>query len=186
MPVPQLGIDQLSQRAPRSPAWFGQLIMFAATLFVITLAIFLGIRFGYQPYLNSRIAGLNARIAQFGQEVPVAEQDRIAQFYSQVVNLRGLLGKHVATSGFLVWLERTTVRDVALTKVHLNVTNRQVAISALARTMPDVASQLAVYQGDAAVERVDFRNVTQTATGWQFDVTLYLKPGFLSQVAQLP
>lgn len=186
MPFPQPAVEQLSQRAPRSPAWFGQLMMFSGTLFVIAAALYIGITFGYKPYLNSRVESLNERIAEFAQQVPADEQAKIASFYSQLVNLRTLLGKHVSSSSFFSWLERSTVPNVQITKASLTLNNRQVAITGLGRSVQDIAAQLAVLQADPGVERVDFKNVTNVSGLWQFDMTVSFKPGFFNQPTQIP
>lgn len=186
MPFPQPAVEQLSKRAPRSPAWFGQLMMFSGTLFFIAAALYIGITFGYKPYLNNRVESLNERIASFAQQVPAEEQEKIAGFYSQLVNLRTLLGKHVAMSAFFSWLERNTLPTIQITKASVNMNNRQASISGASRNVQDVAAQLAVLQADPGVERVDFKYVTSVGPIWQFDMVVYFAPGFFNQPTQIP
>jgi len=186
MPFPQPAVEQLSQRAPRSPAWFGQLMMFAGTLFFIAAALYIGITFGYKPYLNNRVEALNERIATFAQQVPADEQEKIAGFYSQLVNLRTLLGKHVAMTEFFSWLERSTLPTIQITKASVNMNNRQGTITGVSRSVQDIAAQLAVLQADPGVERVDFKQVTNINTLWQFDMIVHFAPGFFNQPTQIP
>lgn len=185
MPFPQPAIEQLSQRAPRSPAWFGQLMMFGGTLFFVAVAIYIGIIFGYKPYLNHRVDSLNQQIATFAQQVPAEQQAEIATFYSQLVNLKGLLNKHVAMTSFFAWLEQVTLPSVQIQKLNVSGNNRQASITGVARTVTDIASQLAVLESQPGVERINLKNVTNANGAWQFDMTVSFVPGFFNQTAQI-
>ena len=185
VPQPQQpSYDQVSRRASRSPAWFGQLIMFSVTLFILALVGYLGIVFGFRPYLESRVNTLDEEIQAFSQQVPADEQARIATFYSQIANLRTLLNKHTTTSAFLTWLERATVTRVQISKVNVNLNSRQIQITGLARTATDVAAQIVNFQNQPGVERVDFRNTSEAANGLiQFNANITVVAGFFTATA---
>jgi hypothetical protein len=185
MPFPQPAIEQISQRAPRSPAWFGQLMMFAGTLFFIAVAIYIGIIVGYKPYLNHQVDSLDQKIATFSQQVPVDQQKQIAGFYSQLVNIKGLLNKHIVMTSFFTWIEKNTIPAVQIQKLSVTVNSRQANITGAARSVNDIASQRAVLQGQPGVERIDLKNVSNVNGVWQFDMTITFAQGFFSQAAQI-
>lgn len=184
LPSPQPSYAQVVARAPRSPAWFGQLMAFAVTLLVLSIVVYFGITFGYRPYLENRVAALDTEISDFSKKVPADEQANILTFYSQLSNLKTVLGKHTATPAFFAWLEQATVQSVQLTKVSMNVASRQVQVTGVARTQADVALQVASFQSQPGVERVDFRNSQLVGTGVQFDMVITVVQGFFTAAAQ--
>lgn len=184
MAITQPSYDQVVARAPRGQAWFGQLMAFAVTLLVISVVALLGIMFGYRPYLDSRVTTLDTEIADFSKKVPLEEQANIATFYSQLSNLKVVLGKHTATPAFLRWLENATLQQVQYTKVAMNVTSRQIQISGIAKKPTDVAAQVASFQQQPGVERVDFKSSQIAANGFQFDLVVTVVQGFFTAAAQ--
>lgn len=184
LPQQQPTYAQVVERAPRSPAWFGQLMAFAVTLLVLVIVVFFGITFGYRPYLTNKVEALDAEIADFSRRVPADEQANILTFYSQLANLKTVLGKHTATPAFLRWVEEGTVQSVRMTKVAMNTSSRQIQITGIARTPTDVALQVAAFQQRPGIERVDFRNSQVVAGGVQFDVVLTVVQGFFTAASQ--
>ncbi len=185
MAFPQPAVEQLSRRAERSPAWFGQLMMFAGTLFFVAVALYIGITLGYKPYLNHRVDALNQQIATFAQQVPVEQQEQIGNFYSQIVNLKGVLNKHVVMTSFFSWLEHNTVPGVQITKLSVNANNRQASVSGAARTVPDIVAELGVLQSQPGIDHIDFKNVNNVNGVWNFDMNIFFNTGFFNQTAQI-
>lgn len=184
LPSQQPTYAQVVERAPRSPAWFGQLMAFAIMLLVLTIVVYFGITFGYRPYLEKRVTALDTEIADFSRRVPADEQANIITFYSQLANLKTVLGKHTATPAFLRWVEEGTLQSVRMTKVAMSVSSRQVQITGLAKSQTDVALQVAEFQKRPGVEKVDFRNSQAVTGGIQFDLTMTVVQGFFTAAAQ--
>lgn len=184
LPTQQPSYAQVVERAPRSPAWFGQLMAFAVMILVLVIVVFFGITFGYRPYLEKKVAALDNEISDFSRKVPADEQANILTFYSQLANLKTVLGKHTATPAFLRWIEEGTVQSVQVTKVSMNVASRQVQVTGIADSQTDVALQVAAFQNRPGVERVDFRNSQAVAGGVQFDVAMTVVQGFFTAAAQ--
>ena len=157
---------------------------FAVTLLVLSVVAFLGITFGYRPYLESQVAKLDTEIADFSRRVPEEEQANIATFYSQLSNLKVVLGKHTATPAFFRWLENATLQQVSLSKVSMNVASRQVQVSGVARAGSDVAAQVAHFQKQPGVARVDFKNSQAAGAGVSFDLVITVVQGFFTAAAQ--
>lgn len=182
MPLPQKVIEALSRESAQTPGWSGQLLMFSGTLFAIALFVYLGIIFGYRPYLNSEARKLNSQIQAFSQKIPISDQENIIRFYSQLVNVQSLLKNHVAVSPLFGWLEKNTQANVYLTRLSVNVPGRQAAVSGVAKTMEDVAEQLAVFERAPEVDQVNVGNISLGATGaWQFDAALLFRDRFFTR-----
>jgi hypothetical protein len=183
MALPPNAVEQLSRRPSndaRSPAWFGQLLMFSATVFFLTVAIFLGLQFGYHAYLTNQNADFQQQIDSFAVQVPADQQERLVAFYSQLQNLNTLLDKHVIVSQVFPWIENSTITTVSFTKISLNTGTQQIALSGLARTLADFSQQLRIFQDRSTdVQRVSFSNVSVSPKGlWQFDIVLFMRPTF--------
>lgn len=184
LPQQQPSYAQVVERAPRSPAWFGQLMGFAIMLLVLAVVVYFGITFGYHPYLEKQVSGLDQEISDFSRRVPADQQAAILTFYSQLANLKTALAKHTATPAFLSWIEDGTLQSVRLTKVSMNVASRQIQVTGIARNQADVALQVAAFQARPGIERVDFRNSQAIATGYQFDIAITVVQGFFTAASQ--
>lgn len=185
MALQQPSYEQVVSRAPRSPSWFGQLMAFSVTLLIFSAVVYLGITFGFRPYLENRVIALDQEIEDFTKQVPEQEQKDIATFYSQLANIRTVLAKHTASTAFLDWLEGGTIQQVQLTKVSYNPTSRQVQITGTARSATDVAAQIVAFQNLAGVERVDFRSSSQVGNNSLFDLTIVVAPGSFTSAGQV-
>ncbi len=185
MPLPEQVVERLGREPVRTPGWSGQLLMFAATIFFISLAIYLGLVFGYQPYLKSEVNKLENQIQRFSQEIPQADQESLASFYSQLLNLDSLLRKHTTSSPLFNWLEKYTQPNIYYTKFDFNSGNRQLFLSGFAKTTADFVQQLQIFQADPQVERLTVNSLTLSVSGtWQFNIILFLNPNLLSQSSQ--
>src|SRR3989344_1044323 len=170
MALPTSAVEQLSRRRDRSPGWFSQLLLFSGSIFAISVIVYAGLVFGYKPYINRQVAALDDQIQQFSQEIPDVVQNKSFSFYSQLVNLRTFLDGHVLMSPLFTWLQDHTISNVYYTKFSLNTLTRQLSLGGVARTLGDVASQLAAFQDAPGVQNVFFNNVSVDSKGlWQFD-----------------
>ncbi|MEK9180564.1 MAG: hypothetical protein AAB897_04090 [Patescibacteria group bacterium] len=185
MALPQKVLEQLSREPPKTPGWAGQFLMFSGTIFFIALLVYLGLAFGYRPYLVSEVAQLQDQINSFGQQIPAEEQAKIINFYSQLLNIRTLLSRHVFSSKAFEWLEANTQARVYFDKFDFNAKNSEVRLGGLAKTMEDVNQQLAIFDSRPEIKKANTSNVTLSNNIWRFDVTLTFDPGFFRSAAEL-
>ncbi len=182
MALPINSVEQLSRRPSdaRSPGWFGQLLMFSTTMFLLSIGIYGGMKFGYQTYLKAQNEEKKKEIAAFAVQIPVDQQDKLIAFYSQLQNLNGVLDKHITTAQVFPWLESATLSSVFFSHMTVNTASGQIALSGAARSLADFSQQLKIFQDKTSdVSRVTFSNVNVNSKGlWQFDVTLFMKPAF--------
>ena len=185
MALPEQIVERLSHEPVRTPGWSSRLLMFSGTIFFISLALYIGIVFGYKPYLEKEVANLDGQIKSFGQKIPPEEQSRLVSFYSQISNIQGVFRGHVASSKFFEWLEKNTETNIYYTRMNLLSFSGQVSLAGVSKTVEDFSKQLVVFQNSPLVQRVavnSFSNVPANNM-WQFDMTLYLTNGALSQSA---
>ncbi len=177
MALPQQVIDRLTREAPDTPGWSWGLITFSGGILLITLVIYFGLRFGYEPYLDSQIAQTKAQVATLAKSISPDDQARFTAFYSEVANVKTALGNHVAFSRFLSWLEKNTEANVSYSHMVFSSGN-QVVLSGSAKTEADVNQQVALFEAAPEVKAVNLSSVALSATtgAWQFELILTMDP----------
>ncbi|MBI2033639.1 MAG: hypothetical protein HYT13_00890 [Candidatus Liptonbacteria bacterium] len=183
MALPQKVIEQLGRAPVKTPGWSGQLLMFSSTIFFISLVVYLGLIFGYRPYLNAQVKRLNDRIQSLSQQIPLEDQKRIINFYAQLVNLRAILNGHIFTTPIFGWFEKNAHFNVYYTHLGLNTQNRQVTLTGFAKSVNDLAEQLKIFDDDPGVVQMNFGNSNIGQDGfWQFNLALTLTPEMFKAV----
>ena len=184
MALPPQAVERLVREPVRTQGAYRQLVMLSGTLFFITLIIYLGLQFGYRPYLESSVLNLDSQIREFSAEIPLEEQQEIKHFYSALVNLKTLLGNRSFVSPGLRVLDEGTISSVYYTRASLNTTNNTLALTGIAETENDIARQLGIFEEDTRVATVKFENAAALSTGGvQFSATLTLTEETLHQTS---
>lgn len=178
MALPQPVFEQLTHRPAQSQGWSGQILMFTATVLVVVLLLYLGVHFGYRPYIEGRVASLDQRIQDFSKQISQEEQNRALAFYGKLANIKRLLDDHTVPSAIFEWIEQNTLPTVFYNRLSVSTNNRQIVLSVSAKDMTDVTRQLEHFQTAAEVERAIFANAGETNGVWQFELTLTMKPNF--------
>lgn len=157
--------------------WSWRLLVFTSVIFGIALLSYVGMAFGYVPVLERQIADLDARARDLSQRVSADDQKNLAKFYSQLVNLKALLGNHVAGSKFIALVERNTNQNVFYTKVLFTSTDRQAELEGMARNYAELVKQMEAYRQMKEVERF-FLVESQIIEGGgiRFKAKLFLAP----------
>jgi hypothetical protein len=181
MALPSQATEKLMQAPSGTQGIFKQFVLFAVAIFVLMLVLYGGIEFGYKSYLNRAIATKKAQIDSFSAQVPVDDQARVANFYSQLQNLQQLLGAHTTVSPVLSLLENTTLPNIYYIKLSVNATANEADVTGAARNLGDIAQQAASLEADSSVvDHVNFANAGSSQGGlWQFTMNIFLKPGVL-------
>ncbi len=180
MALPENVLDKLTREPTSTPGWSGKLLTLSLIVFAVSIALYTGLTFAWQPYLSSQIDGLKNDIQSAGAQIPVSEQGKLAVFYSELANIKTLLGKHIFVSPLFVWLEKNTSQNIYFSKFNLDTANNQLVLSGAGRANSDVADQVAAFQNQPDVQSVTLRTMNFDQAGlWQFDVVLSLDPVFL-------
>ncbi len=182
MALPEKIIERLGREPVRTPGWSSRLLMFSSTILLIGLFVYVGLVYGYTPYLKTQLKDLDSQIQKFSQEIPTADQAELIAFYSQMANIKTLLNNHIATSRVFEWLEKQTQTNVFFSRFSLNIQGNQLSLAGVAKSTEDIAEEMRVFQTQPEVEQVSVNNMSiGTAGFWQFDLSLTLNPSFLKQ-----
>jgi len=185
MALPEQVVERLSREPLVTPGWSGRLLMFAGTIFFLSLAVYVGLTFGYKPYLSAQVQHLDDEIKKFNEEIPSVDQNQLVVFYSQLANLNTVLKGHVTASPLFDWLEAHTQTRVMYSKFAFSAQNGQLSLTGISRGMEDFVEQIAIFQSDSMVQRITVNNVTviPSGGGWQFDIVLFLDPSLVGRTS---
>jgi Tfp pilus assembly protein PilN len=181
MPLPQQVIEQLGREPETSQGWATGTILFSGGIFLFVVILYCGIKFGYEPYVNSQVTQATNQIATASQSVSVSDEQQIVDFYSQSANLSTALANHVYVSTFLGWLEKNTEANVYYQSLDLSSGNR-VSLRGIATTEADINQQIAIFEASSNVTSVVISNISagQAGTGLEFDAMLTMAPSAFS------
>jgi len=185
MALPSKVVDQLSRAPARTPGWSSRVLLFSATFFILSLAIFLGIQYGYGPFLENQMTRIDREIDEFSKQVPQRQQDELISFYSQLDNMSTLLARQTMPSKVFGWLEANTNVNAQLLSLAFNSTNRTVMVSGQVRSIVTLGEQLNRFRVQPFVKNVQLTQLAldQKAGVWTFSITLTMEPQFFAPTA---
>lgn len=154
--------------------WPWRLLATAVLFFAFVIFVYVGLRFGYGPYLDTQVTTIDASLASLSKTVTATEQEQFVNFYSQIVNLKTVLDKHVFTSNALAFLEKTTTGPVYYTSAEADVSALGLKLRGVTTSFDALAGQIAVLEKTTGVSRVVLDDVKFTST----DVTFVLSVVF--------
>jgi hypothetical protein len=172
MALPAQALEKLAYNPEKTPGAFSQLMMLAASLLLLAVFLWIGMVYGYKPYLNGQLDQVNQKIDEFAKQIPADQQERIATLYSQLVNLKKVLVNHSATSPFFDWLAKNTLPGVYFVKASVSASGAEAVLQGAARSLDDINSELALLNQAPEVKHLSVGTISNTIQGWQFSVTL--------------
>lgn len=154
---------------------------FSASLiiFFAVLLVYLGLVFGYQPYLRSQIQEMDNQINQLLGTVSKEDQENFTQFYSQLVNLKSLLDNHAESSKLFPLLEKITNKKVYYTNLNLRIPERELELEGLTESYAVLGEQLESFNQSNEIDRYLLNQSQLSGNLVQFKATLKLKAGLL-------
>lgn len=185
MPLPQKVIEQLGQEPSETQGWATGALLFSGGILFLSLIIYFGLAFGYEPYLQNQLNATQAKVTALDNSISPDDQAQLINFYSQITNLQALLKNHVFTSKFFSWLETNTEANVYYQSFTLS-TQDQVTLTGSGASESDVNQQIAIFENSPEVETVSVSSIVAPQLGpdnhgWTFTATLTMNPSvFLS------
>jgi len=181
MPLPQQVIEQLGRETPDSQGWAWDALLFAGGMLFLVVLIYVGLKFGSEPYWTNQISTTKSAVSRAAASVPATDQAQIVNFYSQTANLKTALTSHQFTSQFFAWLESNTEANVYYQTFQLSSGGR-VSLKGEAKTEADINQQIAIFESSPDVSGVSLSAVTagQAGGGFTFNIALVMNPSIFS------
>lgn len=178
MALPQQVVEQLGREPVNTQGWAYGATLFSGGLLFLLVFIYLGMSYGYEPYLQSQITSNQNQISVLDKSIPATDQANLIHFYSQISNLRTLLQKHTLSSQFFSWLGNNTEKNIYYQSFTL-ASGYKVTATGHAATEEDVNQQISIFENSPEVTSVSVSNVAAAPTsgGWTFTILLTMDPG---------
>lgn len=158
-----------------SVGWPWRMFTLFAFLFICSIVAYLGLLFGYKPYIENQIQKTENDLERLSAQISPEEQSNFIEFYSQISNLKGLLAKHVLSSKLLPLLEGITDQKVVYTATNFTIPDRTLKIQGFASSYGVLAGQLALYESSPWVERVVLDDSSTTDKTIKFTLRITFK-----------
>ena len=162
-----------------SIGWPWRFFSVSLIIFSATLLLYLGLFFGYKPFLNSSIKEKDGEISDLSQTVNAQDQEQFIKFYSQLVNLKILLGNHLISSKVFPILEQMTNQKIFYKSANLKIPEQELELDGVAESYGVLSEQLEAFNKSEAVERLILGQSQVGDGGVQFRATLKLKADLL-------
>jgi len=157
-----------------------RILLMSATLFGLSVFVYFGLKFGYTNYLEARADTLDQNMNSLATEVSEEDQERLINFYSQLVNLSKVLDRHVFSGNLFSFLERNTLGTVYFTRVEFSEESI-LTLDGFATTPEMVTNQIASLEKTPAVQKVILNELTTTKLGSGFSLSVALDPVYFKE-----
>ncbi len=169
--------------APISVGLPWRLLIFSGVLFLLSIFIYFGLHFGYESYLDSQSQKLDAQLAQLSNSVSQEDQQNFIAFYSQLSNLKQVMGTHAFSGNVFSFLEANTLPQVFYTEAQYDGTSSGVSLSGTANSLTMLAAQLAQFNKapqvmNASLNTMGFDPKTNVVS---FSMDLTFQPDFFTK-----
>ncbi|MFA5386346.1 MAG: hypothetical protein WC297_01650 [Candidatus Paceibacterota bacterium] len=168
--------EQLQRPEELEVGWPWRLLVLTIFIFGLMVVIVLGIKFGYEPYLNKKTQTLDAQITSLNQSLNQGQVDEFIKFYSQIADINILTKKHIFGSNALKFLEETSLKTLTYTSLSLDSARKELKLSGVVPTYEALAQQLEIFRQNELVENVSFKNSSKSDQGGiNFDAVLTMQ-----------
>lgn len=153
--------------------WLGKFLRFSIIIFIIASALYFSVRYIYIGVLDRQAADLENKIKSLEKEIPTQDREGVVAFYSQLVNLRTLLEKHIYPSQVFERLELTTHPQVAFTNFNYDFNENRIQLDGYAKNLQAIAQQLLAFQRTSDFDSVTLSNIRQSADKTIFSMEIF-------------
>ena len=133
----------ITESAPVGLPW--RLLVFGVVIFGLSIAIYLGLRFGYSAYLDSRSKDIEQKLSALGAQVKAEDQKNFINFYSQLLNLKTILDNHEFSANIFSFLEKNTLAAVYYTEASLSSSNETLTLKGETDSSETLVGQMNVF-----------------------------------------
>lgn len=182
---PQNIQNNFSGESSYTPASLGlpwRILLFAIILFAFSLFILLGLKFGYSSYIDNKDKSLDQKIDDLATKISQDQQKTLISFYSQLNNLKDVLGKHRFSIRVFDLLEKYTIPSVYFNGATIHIEANRVQLSGFAKSTEDLVEQLGVFDRVSEFSNSVLQQMNFVPQGVGFTVILSTKADALSKL----
>ncbi|MEK7169621.1 MAG: hypothetical protein AAB700_02150 [Patescibacteria group bacterium] len=159
-----------------------RLMVFSGVLFALSILIYFGMSIGYESYLNTRSAGMDTQLEELSNSISQKEQQKFVGFYSQIANLKTVLGQHIFSANIFPFLEKNTLPQTFFTEANFNSISYNLELKGRAPSLQALAQQLAQFEKAPEVHSAMLESTNFNPSGTvDFSVSLNFQPEYLAK-----
>jgi len=159
--------------------WLAKFLRFAVILFLIVSVIYLLLHYVYLSFLDRQIGNLENKIKGLEQEIPTQDREEVTTFYSQLINLRTLLEKHLYPSQVFERFELITHPKVAFINFDYDFEENRIKVDGYTQELKALSQQLLAFQRTSDFEKVNLSDIRQSANKINFTMEIFFKSSFI-------
>jgi len=161
-----------------------KLMVFSIILFIFSLFIFAGIKFGYASYLSQQQDKLKADTVALAKKINPDDQAKYVNFYSQTLNLRKVLDRHQFSGNLFKFLEEKTATNVYYTNASYTGEGGKVTLQGVAATSEALVQQLSVFDSSPELKSAVLSQMRFTEAGMvSFSIDFEFRDNFFESPA---
>jgi len=160
--------------------WFSTMVWWGLLLFISSIAFWAALQYWYLPKIMSETDIVLSEVRKLSDEIPREKRDEVLRTYSQVLNIKKLLGDHVYSSRLFTWLEKNTHNGVFIDTITVSIPRSTVDITGKARDKDSIAEQVSAFESLPEVKNVKLSDVQLQSFPAGFHIVITLKPGLTS------
>ena len=169
--------EQLKHGGSAEGAWPWRLLLFMIIVFVSFIFLYLGIIWGYEPYLDSQAKQLDSQISVLNKQALSDEPKSLINLYSQLANVYSLLQSHPMPSKILAFLESNTDIGIYYTNLDFSTPDRNLKMAGVSRDYASLGRQLELFRRQSGVGAVFLDDSkTRDSRDVQFLIRLIIRP----------
>lgn len=162
--------------------WPWRLLVFSIVIFAFSLFVYIGLNVGYEKYLESRSVALDQSLDNLASQVGIEKQQQFVGIYSQLVNLKTVLGGHPYTSNAFKFLEANVIQTVYFTDATFRLTDNSLRVKGVTNNFDSAAAQVGMFEKATGVTSVLLSDVSIEQNGSiGFTVDIVFDPSFFSK-----
>ncbi|MFB6212309.1 MAG: hypothetical protein ABEI53_00615 [Candidatus Magasanikbacteria bacterium] len=162
-----------------------KLMIFTLVLFMFSVVLYLGLVFGYKPYIEGQIQEMDSRMEKLAKSVSKGEKKEFLDFYSQLTHLKSILNSRKYAGNVFKVLEENTLPSVYLSEVSAELDKLSLKISGTGSDLKSVVDQVAVFEKSPGVDGVVLGELSLDKGSSKevgFKLKLFLSPSYLKKV----
>lgn len=163
-----------------------RLLVLALVLLGLSIFVWIGMEFGYVPYLHNQIAKTDTEIAALAASLKDGQQKDVIGLYSQLYNINELYKNHIYPSRIFSFIETTLLPTIRLTELDVEVRKGTIMLSGVSPDMDTVTLQLAALQKNENIVNAVLSSAKQQdkGTGVSFTIHIDIRQGWLTGTAK--
>jgi hypothetical protein len=175
----------LSAQFTEAPASVGlpwRLLIFSSVLFGLSLMIYFGLSVGYESYLNSRVSDLDGQLSKLSSSINQQDQQKFVGFYSQIANLKTVLGQHIFSANIFQFLEKNTLPQTYYGEAKFDTKSLNLELFGRTSSLQTLAQQLAQFEKASELQTVVLKSTDFSQAGFiSFTMSLTFNADYLSK-----